>query len=103
MNANVVPIIARTGGLVRVNRSSSKRPYSLILVPIGANKPGIEDATIDVLLFDPSIKRTTAIKLFATSYRLTKAEARLALELAQGMSPEVFAAEHSISINTVRT
>ncbi|MFK8035218.1 MAG: helix-turn-helix transcriptional regulator [Hyphomicrobiales bacterium] len=103
MNSNTVPSIARTGGLVRVNRPSRKRPYSLMLVPMGANKSGLEGASISVLLFDPSIKRTTAIKLFATSYGLTKAEARLALELAQGMSPEEFASEHSISINTVRT
>ncbi|MEP0521462.1 MAG: helix-turn-helix transcriptional regulator [Hyphomicrobiales bacterium] len=103
MNSNTVPRLARTGGLVRVSRPSRKRPYSIMLAPMGANKSGFKESTVSVLLFDPSVKRTTAIKLFATSYGLTKAEALLALEIAQGFSPEEFAAERNISINTVRT
>lgn len=103
MNADTVPLLARSGGLVHASRPSRKRAYSLMLVPMGANKSGIEGATTGVLLFDPSKKRTTAVKLFATSYGLTKSEAQLALELAQGVSPEEFASENNISINTVRT
>lgn len=103
MNGDTVPLPARTGGLVRASRPSNKRSYSLMLVPMAVNRSGIEEATTGVLLFDPNKKRTTAIKLFATSYGLTKSEAQLALELAQGMSAEEFASEKNISINTVRT
>lgn len=99
-----VPLTARAGGIVRVGRPSEKPPYSIMAIPMSDLKRGsLESANVAVLIFDPSIKKTTAIRLFTSSYDLTKAEAMLALELAQGTSMEAFAAKRDISITTART
>lgn len=99
-----LPIEARSGGLVRAKRTSFKRNYSLMLVPMTAKQDVTgRNSTLAVLIFDPNIKHTTAIKLFATSYRFTKAESALALELAQGTSIDDYASERNIRISTART
>ncbi|WP_162653016.1 helix-turn-helix transcriptional regulator [Lentilitoribacter sp. Alg239-R112] len=99
-----LPIELQSGGLVRAKRASLKRSYSIMLVPLSTRQSVAgKNTTLAALIFDPNIKRTTAIKLFATSYGFTKAEARLALELAQGTTIEEYASKNKISKNTVRT
>lgn len=103
MNAKNVSLASRAGGIVKVRRPSRKRNYNLMLVPMAAQKSGTASSNVAVLIFDPTLKRTTATKFFATSYGLTPAEALLALELAQGTSVENFAVIRNVSVNTVRT
>ena len=99
-----VPLTARAGGMVRVDRPSGKPPYTIMAVPMPNLARGVIDsANVAVMIFDPSHKKTTAIKLFMSSYDLTNAEAALALELAQGTSMEEFAEKRKVSITTARS
>lgn len=99
-----VPLSARSGGIVRVDRPSRKKPYSLMAIPLKeGNKIGLDNVGVVVLMFDPSAKRTTAINLFVASYGLTHAESLLALELATGASLDEFAEKRRISRNTAKT
>lgn len=104
LNNPKVPISARSGGIVRVDRPSRKKPYSLMAVPLKeGSKAALDNVGVVVLLFDPSAKRTTAINLFVASYGLTHAEALLALELATGSSLDDYAEKRRISRNTVKS
>lgn len=99
-----LPLAARTGGMVRVPRLSRKKPYILLAVPMLAHgKQGLDKVNVVVHVFDPSVKKSTAIKLFAASYKLTRAESALALELAQGTNIDEFAAKRGVSITTARS
>lgn len=99
-----LPLAARIGGVVQVRRPSRKRSYNLMLVPLlPDNIIGVSKSTTAVLIFDPSLKQTTAIKLFTTAYKLTKTESVLALQLAQGDTIEAFAKARKISIHTARS
>lgn len=98
------PLNTRAGGVVRVLRPSGKQAYSMMVIPLSTyKKSGMENITIAVLIFDPSLNKNSAIKLFTSSYGLTQAESRLALELAKGISMDDFATKRQISITTART
>lgn len=104
LNHDDIPLSARSGGIVAVPRPSRKRPYSVMVVPMkGQSRSKLDNVKIAVFVFDPSAKTTTAIKLFISSYGLTRSEALLAQELAQGVSLDGFAAKHDISRNTAKT
>ncbi|MFZ2103154.1 MAG: helix-turn-helix transcriptional regulator [Oricola sp.] len=104
LNSPSVPLPARAGGIVRVERPSRKKAYSLLVVPLKSDRNALlGNVGIAVLLFDPSVKRTTAIDLFAASYRLTRSESRLAFDLAAGVSLEEFSEKHGISRNTAKS
>lgn len=101
---DTVPKSARSGGTVSIPRLSGKRPYSLVVVPLSRlEKKRTLNADVAILLFDMAFKKTTAVKLFISSYSLTAAEAQLALALAQGNSIEEFSKNRRVSINTART
>ena len=87
-----------------VPRSSGKDPYKLLIIPLTKqHKKSALHANVAILVFDTALKRTTATKLFISSYDLTPAEAQLALELAQGTSVEEFSTARNISVNTTRS
>lgn len=99
-----IPISAKAGGVVRVPRSSLKRPYSLLAVPLGnSHFSGVEGAGAAVVIFDPAAQRTTVVDLFVASYDLTRAEARLAMALAEGASLDAYAEKQGISRNTAKS
>lgn len=97
-------ITLRSGGIVLATRASGEKPYSVMAVPMRGRSSGmIEDVHAAVFVFDPTVKTTSAVGLFASSYGLTPAEATLAQDIAQGMSLDEFSAKRGISRNTAKT
>lgn len=100
---DTVPIAERAGGIVRVPRHFGKGYYNVLLVPMrGGGNAEKSDINLAVFVFDPSAKTTTAIKVFISSYGLTRTEATLAQELAQGVSLDEFSAKRGITRNTAK-
>ena len=97
------PLSARAGAVVQVPRPALEKPYSLLAVPMNASNPALDNVGVAFLLFDPSAKPTTAIDLFAASYNLTRTEARLAAELARGVSLDEYSQRQGVTRNTVKT
>lgn len=98
------PLAARAGGIIRVPRPSRQPPYSLMVVPVpGQCTSGFEKVGATVFVFDPAIEKATVIELFASSHDLTRSEAILAHELAQGTSLDDFARKRGISRNTAKS
>ncbi|WP_162653017.1 helix-turn-helix transcriptional regulator [Lentilitoribacter sp. Alg239-R112] len=99
-----MPSDARAGGVIRVPRPSGKQAYSIMVTPLLKKLNNeLNNTTSALLIFDPSFKKSSALKLFTSSYGLTNAETRLAVELIQGRSLEEFAIKKQISIATART
>jgi DNA-binding CsgD family transcriptional regulator len=97
-------ITMRSGGVVRVQRPSGEKSYNVMIVPMRGRTGGVvQNVHAAVFIFDPAVKTTTAISMFASSYGLTPAEAVLAQDLAQGTSLEDFAAKRNISRNTAKS
>ena len=96
-------ISQRAGGIVAVPRPSRLRPYSLMVVPMRSQKLNLGNVTAAVFLFDPHVRKTTAIQMFVTSYELTPSEAELAHSLALGHSLDEAAALRGVSRNTAKS
>lgn len=92
-----------SGGIITIPRPSHGRPYSLIVVPMVANKVKSGKASIAIFLFDPDARKTTAIDLFVASYSLTRSEAHLAHALASGDTLEAIAEKRGVSRNTIKS
>ena len=104
LNRRETPVGARAGGIVRAKRPSRRKPYSLMAVPMNWQSQNLIDSvTTAILLFDPAKKRTTTLRLFTTSYGLTRSEALLAQALAEGSSLDEYAQERGVSINTAKS
>ncbi len=101
--ASHLSLSQRSGGLVSIPRLSRSRPYSLMVVPIHSKKLNLETVTAGVFLFDPDVRKTTAIQMFVSSYDLTRSEAELAHALALGTSLEDAAEKRGVSRNTAKT
>jgi DNA-binding CsgD family transcriptional regulator len=97
-------ITVRSGGIVRVQRPSGEKSYTIMIVPMRGRTTGeVQNVHAAVFIFDPAVKATTAISMFASSYGLTPAEAALAQDLAQGASLDEFSAKRNISRNTAKS
>ena len=96
-------ISAKTGGTLKVPRTSSTQAYGAVVVPMPAQRDVTGGgASVAIFLFDPTANRTAAITLFVSSYDLSRAEAELAHRLALGDSLEQAAARRGISRNTAK-
>jgi DNA-binding CsgD family transcriptional regulator len=93
----------RSGGIVTIPRQSHARPYSLMVTPMQSRKTDLESVNAAVYLFDPSVRKTTAIEMFVSSYDLTRSEAELAHFLALGGTLEDVAERRGVSRNTAKT
>lgn len=99
-----LPMSAKSGGTVMIPRVSRSKPYSAMLVPMQDEKiAGIESVAAAIFLFDPNVRKTTAIDLFVSSYELSRSEAELAHGLALGDSLEQAAERRGVSRNTAKT
>jgi len=99
-----MPLSAKSGGIVKIPRKSRGRPYSAMLVPLCAKKvSGADEAAVAIFLFDPNLRKTSAIDLFVSSYELSRSEAVLAHHLAMGGSLEEAAEMRGVSRNTVKS
>ncbi|MEP0519559.1 MAG: helix-turn-helix transcriptional regulator [Hyphomicrobiales bacterium] len=98
------PSHSQTGGIIRVPRISSRKPYSLMVVPLSQGNKNMQyNANAAVLIFEPYMKKNTTSDLFRSSYDLTASEAKLALELTNGVTLAEYSQKRNISINTART
>ncbi len=87
-----------------VDRQSGKAPYELLIKPIAIDKTVESARTPHLMVFisDPERKYEIDIKMLMSLYGLTRAEALLAKNLAEGQSLDQSAASLGIARNTAR-
>lgn len=99
-----LPMSAKSGGVVKIPRTTRAKPYSAMLVPMqGLKSSELDSASAAIFLFDPNVRKTTAIDLFVSSYELSRSEAELAHCLALGNSLDEAAEQRGVSRNTAKT
>jgi DNA-binding CsgD family transcriptional regulator len=93
------------GGLIRVERPSGKRPFSLVVMPVSrlAFSPDGREPAAMVFVTDPETKSQTAPEALAHAFHLTPAESRLAELLMHGETLVCAAERLGVSHNTART
>jgi DNA-binding CsgD family transcriptional regulator len=93
-------------GAVLAPRPGERRPLTLSVAPFLPTRRHHEEGVIPlalVLITDPDAVPRGLGARAATLYGLTRAEARLAEQLVQGISPEECAALNGVRISTVRS
>lgn len=93
------------GDIVAVPRRSSALPWSLMIAPIPASALdfGYSNGAVVVFIVDPEQKPAISVAGLRAILGLTASEARVAIALAEGLSPEEIAKAHGNAILTVRT
>lgn len=95
------------GGALFVGRADSPLPLSVLVTPLNStqNPMGFADpqAAAAVFISDPVQQQQISPEILSSLYGLTKAEARLATELAQGRSLDEIAAAFHVSKHTLRS
>jgi DNA-binding CsgD family transcriptional regulator len=95
--------VKRTGAM-QVSRPSMRRPLPLVVAPMrfdGSSPRG--PLSVSITVSDPDRLPETTAETLTRLYGLTAAEAKLAVLLIRGYSPQTAAGELDVSINTVRT
>jgi DNA-binding CsgD family transcriptional regulator len=107
--ANAAPgAPAAVGSTVAIRRPSAKRPYTVQIMPVGAKIAGDNPFLGSrarfalVAIVDPEKTAVPAADLLIQAYRLTPAEAALALKIGAGLSLKDVAETFSISEETAR-
>jgi DNA-binding CsgD family transcriptional regulator len=93
-------------GAVLAPRPGERRPLTLSIAPFLPTRRHHKDGVVPlamVLITDPEAAPRGLGARAATLYGLTRAEARLAEQLAKGISPEESAALNGVRISTVRS
>lgn len=101
---------AQHGGVTTIARAMAvdvrqgEAPISLVLraLPVSDRPDGSTEAVIAVFISDPNEQPRTSIELLSELLRLTTAEAKLAVMLADGHSIETVSDELGISRHTAR-
>ncbi len=99
------PSTVRTGQSLSCFRPSGKRPYVIHVLPShrrNADEPPRQPMAL-VLIIDPEDEPEPAVALLRRLYRLTEAEAEVALHVMHGADLKQISEELSISYTTVRT
>jgi DNA-binding CsgD family transcriptional regulator len=99
------PSTVRTGQSLTCFRPSGKRPYVIHVLPShrrNADEP-LRRPMVLVLIIDPEDEPEPAAALLRRLYRLTEAEAEVALHVMHGADLKQISEELSISYTTVRT
>jgi DNA-binding CsgD family transcriptional regulator len=93
------------GDIIAVPRRSSALPWSLMIAPIPASALdfGYSNGAVVVFIVDPEQKPVISVAGLRAVLGLTASEARVAIALAEGLSPEEIAKLHGNAILTVRT
>ena len=93
------------GGMMRADRPSGKRPYSILVTPVSRRYPALSTLrpAVCVMITDPDQPRAPlAARHLRAMFGLTDAEARLADRLASGDELRVAAAKLGITYGTAR-
>jgi uncharacterized protein YhfF/DNA-binding CsgD family transcriptional regulator len=94
------------GTLIRIERSENRPPYRVSVFPLHRSRPalGVPPGAEAMLFVDDPCDDAVPVQadLYATAFRLTPAEARLAVHLASGASLTEAASIFRVTHNTVR-
>ena len=97
----------KQGGALSIERASSPLPLSIIVAPLNSAQPvsGFEgeQAAAIVFISDPAQQQTISPEILSILYGLTRAEARLAQELAMGKTLDEISGIYQVSKHTLRT
>lgn len=97
---------ACSGGALSVERASSTQPLSIMVAPLNAEQPQFgcdgENAAAIVFISDPLQEQNVSPEILSILYGLTKAEARLAKELAMGKTLDEISDMFQLSKHTLR-
>jgi DNA-binding CsgD family transcriptional regulator len=95
----------RPGGALAISRPSMRRPYSVLVTPLGRRHTSLHgpDAAVAVFIADPEDHDSTEIGALVRLFRLTPAEARLAAGIATGAPLADVADGLGIGRETART
>jgi len=93
------------GGITTVPRHLAARPWSVMIAPIPASAAdfGHTEGAVALFIVDPNRAPTISAANLRAVLGITEAEARVAISLAEGKSPEEIAQEQGKAILTVRT
>ena len=93
------------GGLMTIPRRAGLMPWSLMVSPIPASALdfGYPEGAVAVFIIDPNQKPVLSVASLRAILSLTASEARVAIALTEGKSPEEIAKEQGNTILTVRT
>lgn len=87
------------GDAISVPRPSGAARYKILIAPAESERQGEALVLID----DQSCETTSLAETFGAMFGLSPIEARLAVRLSEGLTPEEVAGEHQVSLATVRT
>ena len=97
------------GGLTNITRPSLKRPYQVLVTPLSRSpERNILSLQLNVVpaaaifVMDLEQKSVPSTDVLRTLYKLTPAEARLAIALGSGISLKAYAERAKLSIHYVR-
>jgi DNA-binding CsgD family transcriptional regulator/PAS domain-containing protein len=93
------------GAIMAVPRRVGPRPWSLMISPIPSSALdfGHAEGAVALFIVDPNQKPVISVSSLREILGLTPSEARVAIALAEGRSPEEIAKEQGNTILTVRT
>ena len=93
------------GGALSVSRPSSRRPYNVLVTPLGRRhaSPHGSDAVVAVFVADPDDRAQSAVSALIRLFGLTRAEARLAAAVGTGAPMAEVADALGIARETART
>ncbi|WP_156521278.1 helix-turn-helix transcriptional regulator [Halothiobacillus diazotrophicus] len=95
-----------SGGALSVERARSTLPLSIMVAPLNAGQSVFgrdnEQATAVVFISDPLQEQHVSPEILSILYGLTKAEARLARELALGRTLDEISDRYQLSKHTLR-
>lgn len=95
------------GGVMTVSRPSLRPSYAVVVTPAKGETEMLVDigprARVAMFIRDPARRSLPPADWLSQLYQLTPTEARIALDIHQGLSLAESAAVHSISMNTIKT
>jgi DNA-binding CsgD family transcriptional regulator len=94
-----------SGGALLVSRTSAKRPLEILVAPLGEGSVRADARGSAAVIFvsDPEREDEPVPEVLQRLYRLTPAEAAVAVAVAQGRDPRHLAETLRVSVSTVRT
>ena len=97
----------KTGGAMTLCQTSPNQSLSIVITPLGKDKTelsfNLPQAAAAIFISDSEQRHDLSITLLCGLYNLTKAEAKLVNELANGFSPNEIAERFGISKHTARS
>jgi len=97
----------RTGATLLCERPSGKRPYVVHVLPLQRSVhpagPAMTNPAAMIVIIDPELEPRPPVPLLRRLYRLTQAEAEVAVRIARGADVRHIAEELRVSVPTVRT